>query len=87
MLSCKQVVDRADALIAGEMTRRQRCAMWYHLVVCVHCRRYLRQLKLLLQTLPCLRRRAEAEQVEAVMQRLRNLPRESDRPDGPVEPL
>jgi hypothetical protein len=81
VLSCKQVVDRADALIAGEMTLRQRCAMWYHLAICVYCRRYLRQLKLLLQTLPRLRRRVEPEQVEAVMQRLRNLPHEGDRPD------
>ena len=87
MLSCKQVVDRADALIAGEMTLRQRCAVWYHMAICVNCRRYLRQLKLLLRTLPRLRRRAETEQVEAVMERLRNLPRETDRADDPTKPL
>ena len=83
MLSCKQVVDRADALIAGEMTLRQRWAMWYHLVVCVNCRRYLRQLKLLLQALPRLRRRATPEQVDRVMQRLREAPRATDDTDPP----
>lgn len=70
MLSCKQVVSDADHLLAGEVTRRQRLAIGLHLLICIHCRRYLRQLRLLLGALPHLRRRTEAEQVDAVMARL-----------------
>lgn len=71
MLSCKQVVDDAEHLLAGEVSLRRRLAIRLHLLICVHCRRYLRQLQLLLAALPHLRGRARPEQVDAVMARLR----------------
>ncbi len=77
MLSCKQVVDRADHLLAGELPWRQRASVFFHLVICVHCRRYLRQLRVLLGALPHLRQRATEAQVDAVMARLH----QPDRPD------
>lgn len=70
MLSCKQVVDRADHVLAGELPWRQRVGVWVHLAICVHCRRYLRQLRVLLPALPHLRQRASEAQVDAVMARL-----------------
>lgn len=70
MLSCKNVVDDADRLLAGELTLRQRLAVRLHLLICVHCRRYLHQLKLLLRALPHLRRRASEAEVDAVMARI-----------------
>lgn len=70
MLSCKQVVDRADHVLAGELPWRQRAGVFVHLVICVHCRRYLRQLRVLLGALPHLRQRASDAQVDAVMARL-----------------
>jgi hypothetical protein len=73
VLSCKQVVDGADRLLAGEISLRQRLAMRLHLLICVHCRRYLRQMGLLLNALPHLRRRAaDPAQVDTVMARVRD---------------
>lgn len=76
MLSCKQVVDHSDHLLAGEVSRRQRLAIYLHLLICVHCRRYLRQLRLMLAALPRLRRRAEDSEVDAVMQYVQRAARE-----------
>lgn len=70
MLSCKQVVDRTDHLLAGEMPWRQRLGIFAHLALCVHCRRYLRQVRVLLAALPHLRPRATEAQIDAVMARL-----------------
>ena len=71
MLSCKQVVADADHLIAGEPTLHKKMAIWLHLIICVHCRRYLRQLRLLLRSLPHLKSRSTDEQVDAVWARIR----------------
>lgn len=81
MLSCKQVVDRADHLLANEMPWRQRAGVFFHLAICVHCRRYVRQLRVLLAALPHLRRRATDAQVDAVMARLQR-PDPADPSDG-----
>ncbi|MBQ25811.1 zf-HC2 domain-containing protein [Alcanivorax sp.] len=53
MLKCKHVVVKADALVDGApLTRRERFALRLHLLMCHHCRRYVRQLRALLNTLP-----------------------------------
>lgn len=83
MLSCKQVVDSADALLARELPWRRRLGIYVHVAVCAHCRRYLRQLRTLLTTLPHLRGRATEAQVDAVMARINSIPR--DRRSGPPE--
>ncbi len=81
MLSCKQVVDDADHLLAGEVTLRRRLSIRLHVLMCVHCRRYLRQLQLLLAALPHLRARTRPEQVDAVMAQVRaNHGRAADKP-------
>lgn len=53
MLKCKHVVVKADALVDGApLTTRERFALRLHLLMCHHCRRYVRQLRALLSTLP-----------------------------------
>lgn len=48
MLKCRDLVDNADLLIDGaELTAGQRFALRTHLVICRHCRRYLRQLRVI----------------------------------------
>ena len=72
MLKCKDVVEKADALVDGTpMSWRERLAMRLHLLMCHHCRRYVRQLRALVATL----RRTEAprnndEEVERILQEL-----------------
>ncbi len=52
MLKCKEVVDRADALVDGTpLSWRERFALRMHLLMCHHCRRYVRQLHALVTSL------------------------------------
>ena len=52
MLKCQHVEQRADALIDGErLPITERLALRTHLMICRHCRRYLRQLRALVRTL------------------------------------
>lgn len=67
MLSCRELVNHADALLAGELPWRARLSARLHLSLCRHCRRYLRQLKTLLAALPALRRDADEDTVTRVM--------------------
>ena len=52
MLKCKHVEQRADALVDGErLPFGERLALRAHLMICRHCRRYLRQLRALVGSL------------------------------------
>lgn len=72
MLTCREVVDQADQLIAGELNRRQQLAMKVHLLMCRHCRRYVRQLRALLQAIPFMRSTASDSEVHDVMEHIRS---------------
>ncbi len=52
MLKCREVVNRADQLLDGDLSRGQRFAVKMHLLMCHHCRRYVRQLRFLLRAIP-----------------------------------
>lgn len=45
MLSCKDVSERASRWLDREMGLWERLQLRAHLAICVHCRRYLAQLK------------------------------------------
>ncbi len=52
MLKCNEVVERADELVDGTpLSFRQRWALRLHLMMCHHCRRYVRQLRMLVKSL------------------------------------
>jgi len=60
MLSCRQVTERSGALLDGTLGFRERWAVRIHIAMCVHCRRFSRQLRLLVESL---RRRASDDAV------------------------
>ncbi|MGF1613718.1 MAG: anti-sigma factor family protein [Gammaproteobacteria bacterium] len=72
MLNCRQVTDRASDYLDQALPFGERLQMRLHLLLCHHCRRYLRQLRATVQALPGL---ADAEvsegTVSQVMQRLK----------------
>lgn len=76
MLKCKDVVERADALVDGTpLGWRERFALRMHLLMCHHCRRYVRQLQALVSSL----RRPPSEttsqdKIEAVLDKLDKTP-------------
>ena len=52
MLKCREVVDKADALVdRTPLPWRERLALHLHLFICSHCRRYVRQLRALTQSM------------------------------------
>lgn len=67
MLNCREVVEDADGWIAGELPWRQRLAMRLHLSMCRRCRRYTRQLKMLIRAVPSMHAIASEEEVARVM--------------------
>lgn len=76
MLKCKDVVERADALVDNTpLGWRERFALRMHLLMCHHCRRYVRQLQALVSSL----RRPPSEttsqdKIEAVLDKLDKTP-------------
>lgn len=72
MLTCREVSRRASALVDGEIGLRERLTIRLHLLMCVHCRRFTRQLARLVRTLKgrTLSGRVPDGFVERVMTRL-----------------
>ena len=46
MLKCEDVVEQADAYLARELTSWQRLQFNHHLIVCRHCRSYIKAFKI-----------------------------------------
>lgn len=67
MLSCREVVKDADHLLDGGLGWRQRLAIRVHLLICHHCRRYVRQLRMLIFAIPYMHQPASDEDVARIM--------------------
>jgi len=72
MLKCRELVVEADALLDGDLGWRRRLALRLHLFLCVDCRRYVRQLKLMLAALACSRQETNETQIRELMARIRS---------------
>ncbi len=46
MISCEEFTDRVTAYLEGRVPMGEKMGMWMHSVLCKHCRRYLQQMKL-----------------------------------------
>jgi len=51
MLSCKQLTELVTDYLEGKMSLGDRLRFQMHLGMCKHCRAYLRQMKLTIETL------------------------------------
>lgn len=74
MLKCRDVPQQSEKLLAGELGLRARASLRLHLFICHNCRRYLRQLRLLLKTLPGMadQRSASNDDIRRTMENLRD---------------
>ena len=74
MLKCRDVPEHAEQFADGQLPFRARLSLYFHLLMCGHCRRYLRQLKLLLRLLPEAEAQKQAQvedaEVQAILARL-----------------
>lgn len=44
MMSCKKVIEKSSDYVDGQLPLITRMGMRMHLLMCVHCRRYVRQI-------------------------------------------
>jgi anti-sigma factor RsiW len=73
MLSCREVTDKASDYLDDALPPGQRMALRMHLVMCRHCRRYLRQLRATVAALGRLDGADVAEEVvRALVERLKS---------------
>lgn len=72
MLKCRDVVAEADALLDSQLGWRRRLALKLHLFICVDCRRYVRQLRLMVAALAQSRRELNDVRLEELMRRIRS---------------
>ncbi|MBQ0754579.1 MAG: anti-sigma factor [Gammaproteobacteria bacterium] len=72
MLKCRDIPSEAEKFLAGELSFGQRVSVRLHLFMCYNCRRYMRQLRVLLGALPGVpaAQPVSDDEVEQVMQRL-----------------
>lgn len=71
MLKCRDVYSMGDMHIDGSLAWRMRLSVRLHALMCVQCRRYSLQPTALLKAFPHLHTPASAEELYAVMNRLR----------------
>jgi predicted anti-sigma-YlaC factor YlaD len=58
MLKCRDMAEQASEILDGRATWRERLPARVHLMMCLHCRRYFRQIKL---TIKLIRRMRHAD--------------------------
>jgi len=51
MPSCKEVTEKSSDYLEHNLPWWKRPGYWMHLAMCVHCRRYVKQLKLTINTI------------------------------------
>jgi anti-sigma factor RsiW len=72
MLKCRDVLALGSAYIDGVQAPGARLALRAHLLMCGHCRRYIRSLRLTAASLSSLPLPATEAQVTAVLERIRD---------------
>lgn len=79
MLKCRELSELSSDYLDGKLSFFPRLKIWWHLVGCVHCRRYIEQLKLvtgmLRQAPPA---QAEENEVDKIMGRIEQDQLEND---------
>ncbi|MDF1782415.1 MAG: zf-HC2 domain-containing protein [Alcanivoracaceae bacterium] len=86
MLKCRDIPSEAEKLLAGELPFGERVSVRMHLFICHNCRRYVRQLKVLLGALNQFdnsenHRKVSQSEAEAIVQRA------TDNVGPPQQPL
>lgn len=77
MLNCRQVVKDTDLLLADELPWQRRMSIKMHLLMCRHCRRYVRQLRVLIRAVPFTHNKVSDEEVAAIMDFVRSSEKEN----------
>jgi len=72
MLNCKKITEQSDGYLAGDLGFYQKLQVRIHLMMCRYCRRYIRQLRLLVRTVRRLYGSTSSDQVDKIMRAVKN---------------
>jgi hypothetical protein len=72
MLTCKEITEQSDGYLAGDLGFYQKLQVRIHLMMCRYCRRYIRQLRLLVRTVRRLYGSTSSDQVDKIMRAVKN---------------
>lgn len=86
MLSCRQITEKASDMLDGQLPVHERLAVRVHLLMCVHCRRFQRQLESLVAGLAKDEPSSVPVDQSFVENVLDNLDSDSEKPGGPESP-
>lgn len=67
MLTCSEVLARGSAYLEGDLTPGARRSLCVHLLLCRHCRRYIRALALTRKTVRALPLPADEQRVRRIL--------------------
>lgn len=70
MLKCRDVLALGSVYVDGAQTPGARLALRAHLLICGHCRQYIRHLRFTVRSIEALPLPASEQQVSAVLQRI-----------------
>lgn len=72
MLRCKEIVARSSDYLEGDLSRWQVVNYKLHLMMCVHCRRYLKHFKIAIESAARVaRKKLPDEQAQHISQQAR----------------
>ncbi len=73
MLTCQEVTQLVTDYLESKLSWKDVLRFQIHIGMCIHCRRYLRDMKVTVRTLGMLPRGAiAADTMDALMERFRN---------------
>lgn len=67
MLKCREVVNEADQFLSDDQSRSRQWRFKFHLLMCKHCARYIRQFQALKDATPFMHPKASDDEVNKVM--------------------
>jgi predicted anti-sigma-YlaC factor YlaD len=77
MFECKDVAEEASNYLDGDLPLGKRIGLFFHLVICSCCRRYLQQIKQTIRAVSVLRpQEAHQTDTQALAEQLRQLSRD-----------
>ncbi|HBC57299.1 MAG TPA: anti-sigma factor [Gammaproteobacteria bacterium] len=71
--SCRNMTELSSEYLAGKLSWSMRLKFRLHLMMCIHCRRYLRQFQLMLRLTPQISMDEELEekQIDLIAQKIK----------------
>ncbi len=82
MPSCKDITEHSSDYLDRNLPWWKRMGYWLHLVMCVHCRRYVDQLKLTIDTIgkspEATTPNVSQEEIQAIVEKMKQSTKNKD---------